>query len=104
MVGWNAKREAKHVERAIRTVPINEIASAVHSDERTGLWCIVDGKVEWVPVTGGRTETTWDDAVELALYYRYLLTIPERVHDTHESAVAFVRAKLEGPSQCGSAS
>jgi hypothetical protein len=91
----NFKREAKQIQRKLRTIPLDAIAAAIAQWEgNDGLWCIVDGEMEFVSPSGGRSETTWDDPLEHAQYVRWLQAHPERVHDTRESAVAFVRSKL----------
>ncbi len=40
-------REAKHVLRTIRKIPIDCVASKVDQEEsdKTGLWCVVAGEV-----------------------------------------------------------
>jgi hypothetical protein len=89
-------REAKHIERKLRTIPLEVIAPQIAANEAQGdgLWCLIGGEVSFVPVHGGGTTTCWDDMLEYAQYARWLGAHPERVHDTHESAVQFVRSQL----------
>jgi hypothetical protein len=91
------EREWKQVERALRTIPLNAIAPDIAAGESTGdgLWCLVAGEVSFVPIHGGGTVTHWDHGLAYAQYARWLTARPERVHDTHESAVAYVRQRLE---------
>lgn len=91
------QREAKHLQRALRTIPLEAVAPEIAASESPGdgLWCLVDGVVSFVPAHGGRTETMWDDPPAHAQYERWLAAHPERVHDNHESAVAFVRSRLD---------
>jgi hypothetical protein len=92
------QREAKHVQRALRTIPVDAIAADIAASESPGdgLWCLVGGEVSFVPVHGGRTITDWDDLLAYAQYARWLAAHPERVHESHESAVLFVRSRLSG--------
>jgi hypothetical protein len=87
-------RAAKHIQRAIRAIPVEQIAPVMAAGERDGMWCLVDGDLSFVPADGGQCITQWDDPVQHALYVRYVLAHPERVHDTHEAAVAFVRSQM----------
>jgi hypothetical protein len=95
------QREAKRVERMLRAIPAEAIAADIAASEsvRDGLWCLVAGEVAFVPTHGGGTTTNWCDPLAHAQYARWLRAHPERVHDTHESAVAFVRAQLGGAGQ-----
>ncbi len=89
------QREDKHVQRAIRKIPINAVTSAVTAWETgDGLWCLVKGELEFVETSGGRSETTWDNPIELALFVRWVQARPERIHPTHGAALAFVRSTL----------
>jgi hypothetical protein len=92
------EREAKRVERLLRTIPVEAIAPDIAASEsvRDGLWCLVAGEVSFVPIHGGGTTTSWCDPLAYAQHARWLRAHPERVHDTQESAVAFVRAQLGG--------
>jgi hypothetical protein len=92
------KREHKLVERALRTIPVEAIALDIAASEASndGLWCLVEGEVSFVPAHGGGTVTNWDDALAYAQYRRWLTAHPERVHETHEAAVVFVRCRLAG--------
>src|SRR4051812_17181717 len=90
------QREAKRVERALRTIPSEAIAPDITASELQcdGLWCLVGGQVSFVPSHGGCTVTEWDDPLIYAQYARWLSAHPERVHDTHAAAVVFVRSQL----------
>lgn len=43
---------------------------------------------------GGHAITNWDDPLEYTQFRCWVASRPERVHDTHDAAVAFVRARL----------
>lgn len=89
------QREAKHVLRALRTIPIDAIASEIASSETgDGLWCIVDNELTFVLASGVETTTEWDDPLVFAQFHRWLKTHPERIHLTHDAAVTFVRSVL----------
>jgi|SRR6516165_8062749 hypothetical protein len=90
----------KRVLRKLRTIPIDSIASEIRASEseRDGLWCLVAGVVSWVRVDGKGTTVEWCDDLIYAQYARWLKVHPERVHDSQESAVSFVRAHLVGGS------
>jgi hypothetical protein len=90
------EREAKRVQRAIRNIPVEAIAPAIAAGEQEGLgvWCLVDRQLLFISPNGGETLVDWDDPVEFAQYVRYLEAHPERVHQTHTSALAFVRSRL----------
>jgi hypothetical protein len=92
------QQEGKRVRRALRTIPVEAIAPAIAAEEAQGkgLWCLVGGELSFVPADGGLTLTSWDDALEYAQFVRWVKGHPERVHDTHEQAVAFVRSRLGG--------
>jgi len=95
------QRRGKHVQRKLRTIPLDAIAPYIAASESTGrgLWCLVAREVTFVPVDGGETITQWDDPLEYAEYERWLAAHAERVHDTHEPAVEFVRRRAaEGSS------
>jgi hypothetical protein len=85
------QREAKHIQRQLRTIPVYAIAPRLLAEERDGLWCLVAGELEFVPVSG-TSETTWDDPLGYAQFRRYVAARPERVYDSWESAQAFVRS------------
>lgn len=88
--------DAKLVKRALRTIPVDAIAPAIaaHEARGDGLWCLVGRELTFVLASGGGTDTIWDDALTHAQYVRWVLAQPERVHETHEAAVAFVRSRL----------
>jgi hypothetical protein len=88
------QREEKRVQRAIRVIPLDVVASAIAGDEAGGdaLWCLVDNVASLVSVHGVG-ETLWDDPTIHALYVRWLQAHPERVHQTAEAALAYVRAQ-----------
>jgi len=91
-------RAAKHVQRTLRTIPVDAIAPHVAAMEAGGLWCIVAGGLEFVPADGGTCESCWDDPLEHAQFVRYVRARPERVHPSLESARAFVRSRLAAPT------
>ena len=76
------------------TGPANPLRSAIH-EKRTvhRLFCIVT----FVLANGVQCETTWDDQLEYAQIARWIATQPDRIHESHESAVAFVRSASEIP-------
>lgn len=93
-------RRGKQVLRAIRSIPLDAIAPSITASESAGrgLWCIVAGDLVFVPPDYDTEITTdWDDMIEHAQVVRWVRRHPERIHDTHESAVAFVRSRLAGP-------
>ena len=91
----NYRREAKHVERSIRKIPVDSIAPQLAADEGSdGRYCIVADRLEFVLANGRMTETAWDDPVEVALIGRYVRSIPERIHPTYDSALTWVRSQL----------
>jgi hypothetical protein len=89
------QREQKHLKRALRTIPVDAIAPEIASSE-TGdrLWCLVDNELSFIPASGNRTETCWGDMLAHAQFFRWVKARPERIHPTHEDAVAFVRSVL----------
>jgi hypothetical protein len=87
-------RQAKRLQRRLRSIPIEEVAPRVAAEERDGLWCLVDGELMFVPADGSDCITNWDDPMECGQFMRYVAAHPERVHDSRESAVAFVRARF----------
>jgi hypothetical protein len=101
------RREGKRVERALRSVPLDAIAPEIAARESAGdgLWCLVGGEVAFVAAHGERTVTDWSDPLAHAQYTRWLAAHPERAHDTHEAALAFVRSRLGagGPAEPGAA-
>jgi hypothetical protein len=90
------ERDWKHIQRRLRTIPVDEVAPRVAAWEQVGLWCLVAGELTLVSPAGARGETTWDDPLEYALFVRYLKARPERIHSTWESAQAFVRSQMTG--------
>jgi hypothetical protein len=88
------QRAAKHVQRALRAIPVDAVAPRVAAEERDGLWCLVADGLEFVPADGGTCETCWDDPLEYAQFARYVQARPERVHPSRASALAFVRSRL----------
>ena len=90
------EREAKHVQRVIRNIPVDQVAPQIAAEEEAmrGMWCIVAGEFVLVLAAGGQTFTNWDDPVAHALYVRYVQAHPERIHASHDEAVAFVRSRL----------
>ena len=79
------EREDKQIERKLRTIPVEAIASMVAAEEAAmqAVICLVG---EWPQFVGpeGRhreSETTWDfDPLEHAQIARWLRAHPERVH------------------------
>src|SRR5262245_656008 len=88
------QRQWKHLERRLRKIPVEQIASSVAAFEREGrgLWCIVAGELVFV-TANSNTETTWDDELGYAQIDRYVRSQPGRVHPTLESAREFVRSQ-----------
>jgi hypothetical protein len=73
---------------------LEEVAPRVLADERAGMWCLVEGVLQFVPADGGIAVTGWDDMLEYAQFKRYVAARPERVHTSWDSAVEFVRSRL----------
>ena len=90
------EREQKRIQRALRKIPVDSVASAIAEDEAAGdvVWCLVGGAASLITVRGGKGETTFCDEIVHAQFVRWLQTHPERVHETAEAAVEFVHAKL----------
>ena len=93
------QREHKRMQRALRTIPVDAVASAITGDEEAGdaLWCLVDGMASLVTVRsggGGGGETTFCDPLVHAQFVRWLQNHPDRVHSTYALALAFVRSRL----------
>ena len=88
------QREWKHIQRQLRGIPVDEVGPRVTAWERDGLWCLIAGELTFVPADGGTSESSWSDPLEYAQFVRYVGARPERVHPTHESAVAFVRSQV----------
>jgi hypothetical protein len=90
------KRQGKRVQRALRAIPVEAIAPAVAAQEANGagLWCLVADDLVFIPADGGQCVSVWDDPMEHAQFARWVMARPERVHETRESAVAFVRSRL----------
>lgn len=86
------RQEAKYIQRQLRTIPVDAIASRVTAWEHDCFWCLVAGELVLVPVNGGIGDSQWDDPSEYALFVRYVAARPERVHHSWESAQAFVRS------------
>jgi hypothetical protein len=93
-----AEREARHVQRALRRIPVDAIAPRIAAEESDGigLWGLVAGEVAFVSADDRETITEWEDMLDYSQYRRWLADHPERVHDTPESATAFVRSRLSG--------
>jgi len=92
------QQEDKQIERKLRAIPVDAIASVV-AEEEAGMQaviCLVGDLPDFVRPEGQhqRSETTWDfDPLEHAQIVRWLRAHPERVHPNYESAVAFVRGR-----------
>jgi len=90
------EQEHKQIERRLRSIPIEAIATVVAEMETgTGaIICLIDKRLEFVsPIAGERFETTWDDPLECAQIVRWLRAHSERVHQTYDSALVFVRGR-----------
>ena len=92
------EQENKQIERKLRTLPVEAIASMVAAEEAgmLAVICLVGDCPDFVRSEGPPRlgETTWDfDPLEHAQIIRWLRAHPERVHPTYESALAFVRAR-----------
>lgn len=90
------QQDSKRVQRAIRNIPVEQIAPRIAVEEQTqnGMWCLVVDELQFVPTDGGYSVTQWDDPIEFALIVRYVQAHPERIHANHEKAVAFVRSQF----------
>ncbi|AMV24448.1 hypothetical protein VT84_08625 [Gemmata sp. SH-PL17] len=86
------ERKWKHIQRRLRSIPVEEIAPRIAAEERHGLWCFVAHELEFIPRNGATCETCWDDQLEAAQFLRWVLAHPERVHPTREAALDFVQA------------
>lgn len=90
------QRAGKRVSRAIRSIPVDAITPEIAATESNGrgLWCLVGGAVSYIRADGGEITIDWDDELQYAQFARWLAARPERVHDTHAAAIAFVRSRL----------
>jgi hypothetical protein len=90
------EKEAKRVKRALRTIPKDAIGPSIADFESqlAGMWCIVAGELLFVSAKGLESETTLDDPLAPAQIVRWIREHPERIHETQEAALAFVRAHL----------
>jgi hypothetical protein len=92
------QRDQKRLERQLRYIPVDAIATVVLAQEREGMWCVVGGGLSFVPGDG----SIWDigpwegDPLVYAQFERYVRSRSERVHSSWESALAFVRSRLGG--------
>lgn len=93
-------RDRKVLERRLRYIPVDRIAPRVRADERNGMWCVVGGVVQFIPVGQGVCDVgPWlGDPLEWAGIDRYVRSCAERVHESRESAWDFVASQL-GVSQ-----
>ena len=89
------QREAKQLQHALRTISTDAIVPEIAQFETgAGLWCLVDERLAFVPASGARTETMGMDDLTYAQFVRWVNAHPERIHPTHDAAVAFVRSVL----------
>lgn len=88
------QQEHKRVQRAMRTIPIDALYPSIAAFEAggNGLWCLVAGELSFIARNGALTETVFDDELAYAQIVRWVGSHPERVHQTHEDALTFVRA------------
>jgi hypothetical protein len=99
--GVTPQQDAKRVQRAIRNIPVEQIAPRIATEEHTqnGMWCLVTDELQFVLTNGSYSVTQWDDPIEFALHMRYVQAHPERIHANHEEAVAFVRSQFANGNQ-----
>ena len=67
------RREAKHVERAVRTIPVDAIEPDILAFEAEieGLWCLVENEPSFVTASGA-AETALDDDLTCAQFVRWV--------------------------------
>lgn len=94
-------RENKRMQRALRTIPVDAVASDISADESrfSGIWCLVDGELLFVLRSGAENVVCWDDPLTHAQYVRWVNAYPERVHKSDAAALAFVRECLTPSEQ-----
>ena len=94
------ERQQKQLERRLRGISVNAIRPWIASfeDQVDGRWCLVAGSPTFIKSDGATTETTIDDDLVFAQLLRWLTTQPERVHETHQSAISFVRSQRHSAS------
>src|SRR5262245_61415779 len=88
------QREWRHLQRRMRGIPVEQIATFVASFENDGCWCLVSGDLVFVQSHVSDCEITLDDELVYAQLLRYVQSQPERIHPTLESAREFVRSQL----------
>src|SRR5262245_47157397 len=89
------QHEVASVWGALHANHADGIAAAIAADERAGrgLWCLVGDDLSFVPADGGVTMTNWGDFLEFAQFVYWVESQPERIHPTHDAAVAYVRSR-----------
>ena len=92
------QQDRKQLERRLRYIPVDRIAARMVVDERDGVWCVVGGMVQFVPVGRGVCDIgLWlGDPLEWAEIDLYIRSCPVRAHQSWESAWAFVDSRLRG--------
>jgi GrpB-like predicted nucleotidyltransferase (UPF0157 family) len=85
------EEEWKHIQRRLRTIPVEEVAPRVAAEERDGLWCLVANELQFIPANGDACDSDWDDFLEHAQFVRWVRAHPDRIHTTREAALAFVQ-------------
>jgi hypothetical protein len=50
------EREWKHIQRRLRSIPVEEIGPRILAGERDGLWCLVARELQFVPANGSTCE------------------------------------------------
>ena len=90
------QQDWKRLERRLRYIPVDRIAPRVAADERGGMWCVVGGMLQFVPVGRGVCDIgPWQgDPMEWAEIDRYVRSCPDRIHLSWESAWDFVESRL----------
>lgn len=74
---------------------MNQIALQMPEYEGNhGRFCIVEGELKYVDISGGEFEYTLDDPIQTALIKRYVHTIAERNHSTYGSALEYVKQQI----------
>jgi hypothetical protein len=89
------QRQQKRLERAMRKIPVDAAAPSVAAIEtgNEGLLCLVRGNLSFVQ-SHGCSEIAIDDELAYALIVRWVQAHPKRVHETEDSAAAFVQSQL----------
>jgi hypothetical protein len=95
------ERYNKRILRSLRTIPVEAIEPELARLESQwrGVHCLVADEVRFIGRDGLVYVMMNDDDVNEAQCVRWLLNRPERVHETLESARAFVRKTYEAKSE-----